>query len=584
MLGENKFHVLHMSESQRSDEVSPTLSTLLGGFLRTHPSVFYLYALFLLALPLEHIALPYLYGRVVDSLLHGRNLRTHMLWILGIHAIAHGTYTLSELEEARVFPSMISYLRDKVVRMLYKEQARDFQELETGRLLSVLLKFPITLYAYLEDWKTVILPESLVFLLVTAYLFSQDYVLGICSAVMALVAVGIIVLGPILCQTTAMQRDAHFNQMQEDLEEVFRNMMSILNADSFEQENDRMDQLVQQYRLASKKVIHRQVSVKFVLAIAEMIFLIGFVYRAYKLLRAKKISTGTFMTFFFLATTIQSSLDKVILYMKDLIHRWGTLQESVRTLRQMLPSASESAPAPPTQVAVAGEPTPGTVLSVRGLSYQYARGGGSWTLQDVTMDIHPGERVAFIGTIGSGKSTLLRLLLRYHPLRYGEIYLQGRPYRELEAHEIRRHMALVPQSAILFDRTIYENITYGIVPAPSEERVLEMIRELDLESILLAFAEGLHARVGKNGSRLSGGQRQVVWILRAILQNPAILLLDEPTASIDAKTKEAIQRLLERATQGRTVLMVTHDPFLMRQATRHIRFHRGRIMSDQQRK
>jgi ABC-type multidrug transport system fused ATPase/permease subunit len=142
-------------------------------------------------------------------------------------------------------------------------------------------------------------------------------------------------------------------------------------------------------------------------------------------------------------------------------------------------------------------------------------------------------------------------------------------------------MALVPQVPVLFDRSIYENIVYGIHPRPSEERVLALIREVGIDKILLSHGDGIHRRVGKNGSMLSGGQRQIVWILRALLQDPQVLLLDEPTAAIDPQTKQTVQSLLERASIGRTVLMVTHDEFLMSRATRLLRMHAGRLVSDE---
>jgi ABC-type multidrug transport system fused ATPase/permease subunit len=534
--------------------------------------------IFLIVTPLENIGLPLLYGRFLDKLLARKPVTRLVGMIVAIHILAHLAYIHSEQEESRMFPLLQAFLRQTLLSRIFQHQADDVRELETGKILSVLIKTPGMFYGFLDIWKKTLFPYFLVMALINGYVFYKNTAFGwiMLTIILGFVLVGL--WGAWACQEDAMDKDRIFNEMQEDVEEVFRNMMSILNADSFEEESHRMDTRVAEYSYRSSSLLKTQMVFKILLAILEFILIFVFLWKPYKMYRARTITAGEFIAFFFLSSTLQTSLDRILLQFPEVVHRWGVLQESFRTLRHVL--SCPPPPPPVAQVAPPQGPSPDALISIRSLWYFYP-GATAPAIADLSLDIHRGERVAIVGTIGSGKSTVLRLLLRYHPISSGEIYLEGMPSRSVLPADTRRTMALVPQVPVLFDRSIYENIVYGIHPRPSEERVLALIREVGIDKILLSHGDGIHRRVGKNGSMLSGGQRQIVWILRALLQDPQVLLLDEPTAAIDPQTKQTVQSLLERASIGRTVLMVTHDEFLMSRATRLLRMHAGRLVSDE---
>jgi ABC-type multidrug transport system fused ATPase/permease subunit len=194
--------------------------------------------------------------------------------------------------------------------------------------------------------------------------------------------------------------------------------------------------------------------------------------------------------------------------------------------------------------------------------------------------IPEGQTVLIVGHIGSGKSTLVRLLMKYAEPDDGDIYIHNIPYSKMKACDLRRLIGYVPQNPILFNRTVYENITYGL-PYVSREDVTFLINDLELASVL---PSDLDSSVGKYGSKVSGGQRQVIWILRTILQNPSIVLMDEPTSSMDEVTKAKIHKAMSLLMKDKTVVMVTHDSYLMQYATRVIEMDHGAIIADVQNK
>jgi ABC-type bacteriocin/lantibiotic exporter with double-glycine peptidase domain len=196
-------------------------------------------------------------------------------------------------------------------------------------------------------------------------------------------------------------------------------------------------------------------------------------------------------------------------------------------------------------------------------------------LNNFTLDIKKGEKLLIIGQIGSGKTTILKLLLRYKTPESGHVYYMGLPFEDIPRKELRKKIGYIPQAPVLLNRTLYENIVYG-TPNFSKDKVYEMIQNLQLDNIF--NKDRLDENVGKHGSKLSGGQRQVVWILRVLVQNPEILVMDEPTSAIDKDTKTFINRLFQLVMKNRTVIIVSHDEYMSTIVDRTIKMNNGSFL------
>jgi len=159
------------------------------------------------------------------------------------------------------------------------------------------------------------------------------------------------------------------------------------------------------------------------------------------------------------------------------------------------------------------------------------------------------------------------------------MYLDGVPYAHIQAIDLRRRVGYVPQTPILFNRSIIDNILYGNVRYTRND-VENIMKFFGVYDEFANTEHGLDTNIGKNGSRLSGGQRQLIWCMRVLLYDPDILILDEPTASIDEKTKRVLHSMLNIIMQNKTVIMVTHDPFLEGIASRIVTIKQGRVEDD----
>ena len=188
-------------------------------------------------------------------------------------------------------------------------------------------------------------------------------------------------------------------------------------------------------------------------------------------------------------------------------------------------------------------------------------------LRDITLSVRAGEKVALVGASGVGKSTLVSLLLRFYDLDAGRILFDGRDAREFDLATIRGNMAVVPQEVLLFGGTIRENIAYGR-PGASEEEIIEASRRANCHGFIIEFPEGYDTLVGERGVQVSGGQRQRIAIARALLKDPAILILDEATSSLDSASEHLIQQALDTLLEGRTAFIIAHRLSTVRQVDR----------------
>ena len=197
-------------------------------------------------------------------------------------------------------------------------------------------------------------------------------------------------------------------------------------------------------------------------------------------------------------------------------------------------------------------------------------------LNNLSLRVPPGQVVALVGPSGAGKSTLFSLLLRFNTAQQGRVLLDGRDLADLRAAELRRAVALVPQQSAVFSGTVAEAIAFGR-PA-TREQIQAAARLANADGFIEAMPGGYDARVEERGSNFSGGQLQRLAIARAVLGDPAVLLLDEATSALDAESEEAVQRGLDQAMAGRTVLVIAHRLSTVQEADQIVVLEHGRIV------
>ena len=219
-------------------------------------------------------------------------------------------------------------------------------------------------------------------------------------------------------------------------------------------------------------------------------------------------------------------------------------------------------------------------MELRNVSFRYpgeiSGNPSPLVLHEISIRIEPGRTVALCGPSGSGKSSILNLLLRFYDPANGEVTLDGRNLRSITCDSLRRHFALVQQETFLFNDSILDNIRYGHTEATMEQ-VIVAAKAANAHGFISNLPSGYDTKVGERGVRLSGGQKQRISIARAFLANPQVLLLDEPTSSVEPDSEAAIIAALDRLMTGRTTVLTSHRPSLINQADRVVVIEDGRV-------
>lgn len=197
-------------------------------------------------------------------------------------------------------------------------------------------------------------------------------------------------------------------------------------------------------------------------------------------------------------------------------------------------------------------------------------------LKDVSITAENGQQLAIVGPSGAGKSTLTALLLQFYTPEKGTIYFDDRAAKEFPLSQLRHQMAFVPQEVLLFGGTIRENIAYG-KPGATDEEIRDAAKKANAHVFIEKFPEQYETVVGERGIKLSGGQRQRIAIARAILKNPAILILDEATSSLDSESEQLVQEALDNLMQGRTSFVIAHRLSTIRNADKIVVIDKGLV-------
>jgi ATP-binding cassette subfamily B multidrug efflux pump len=260
--------------------------------------------------------------------------------------------------------------------------------------------------------------------------------------------------------------------------------------------------------------------------------------------------------------------------LNDLANQWNTLLSAIAGAERVFEILDEEEEAKDEGEAITIEAVQGAVAFSR-VSFSYNR--GERTLSDISFEANPGETIAIIGPTGAGKTSLIQLLSRFYDADEGHITVDGHDITSIRRESLRSHMAFVLQDSFLFEGTIRDNIRYGRLDA-TDAQVEEAAKLANAHSFIVRLSGGYDKVLSVDGSGISQGQKQLLAIARAILADPAILVLDEATSSIDTVTEIKIQEGLQRLMEGRTSFVIAHRLNTIRRADQILVLKDGRLL------
>ena len=411
-------------------------------------------------------------------------------------------------------------------------------------------KFPGILYSYLEESRNTLIPQIIVYIGAILYFSYYDKYIGVALFV---------VLGIVLCSIfytidkcfiISKTRDYKYNSLMEDINDIMKNSVSILNANSEKFEFERNELFQKDYYEYARNTLYCTYNTIYFLVPLVIVFFAWVLYRLYKHVKSGKLESYKMISIILILLYIMRSILQLINNMKEHVFNWGSIQNSLDIFNNCAPDEKH--------VTIIPDDIPnGFVLK----DIKYTYNDGKTVFDHYNLAIEQNKITLIVGEIGSGKSTLIKLLMKYQLPQEGTLYYNKRPYSSINVDELRTIIGYVPQVPILFNRTIYENIIYNNTKV-TENGVIDLMKQLGVEDMIYKFKDGLHTNVGIGGTKLSGGQRQIVWLLRIILQDPEVIILDEPTSALDDETKPVVQNMIKNIIKNKTIIMITHDKYL----------------------
>jgi ATP-binding cassette subfamily B protein len=502
-----------------------------------------------------------LHGRITDLF---KLLLSSLVWLFGVYALSLVASTFSTVILQRAAQKFVYTLRNQVYHKLQSQSLGYMQKQRSGDLISRAMGDVDELQNFVVNSIDLIIGDGGLWLAtVSIVLYLSWQVAGSSLAPLLIVYVMLRYFNAKVKPIYAAARQAAGDvttRLQENLSGI--TVIKIFNRE--QQEAQRFEQATNSYyRQQLRAITARNLFFPFSYAVGffSNVFMIG--VGGYLLLRHPNgsFTVGTLLLFRAYWWRLFGPV-QTLARVNDLFQR---ARASGGRVFEVL-DAPEELPDLPDAVAI--DHVRGA-MHLRDVSFRYPADSPDkvqpLVLHNIDVRIEPGQTVALCGPSGSGKSTILNLLLRFYDPAEGEVLLDGRDIRSVKRESFRRHVALVQQESFLFNDSVLDNIRYGHSDAKMEQ-VIAAATAANAHEFIAHLPNGYETKVGERGVRLSGGQKQRISIARAFLANPTLLLLDEPTSSVEPDSEATIIAALDRLMAGRTTVLTSHRPSLIGQA------------------
>jgi len=514
---------------------------------------------------------PYLVGTLLDASIPSlkglavapwqRDLDTVALVLLGTLLLQAGLMFVASLSFNLVGERAVVDLREDLYGRLITQPLRFFGEHRVGELTSRLSSD----LAQIQDTLTFTVAQTVRQAMLLAAGLAMIALTSVKLSLVMLSSVPVVMLIAVLFGRRIRQNSTHAqDRLAETSTVVEETLQGIANVkafgnEAFEQRRYRAG--LQGYlEVILRSARHRAALIAFIIFVIFGAIVLVMWYGSH-LMQRGELSHGELTRFVLYTLFIGggvSALPEIISSVQKTLGATQRVRELLREPTELPPRAVERT-----------EPVPRLSGRVEfdDVSFRYPSRADLPVLQHLQLAAAPGEKIALVGPSGAGKSTIVSLLLRFYEPDSGRLLLDGRDAREIDLAAVRGNMAIVPQEVMLFGGSIRENIAYGR-PRASEEEIRAAAERAHCHEFIARFPEGYDTLVGERGVKLSGGQRQRLAIARALLKDPAILILDEATSSLDSESEALIQQALDVLLEGRTAFIIAHRLATIRRADR----------------
>lgn len=509
--------------------------------------------------PLEMIVLSNLFSNftnAINTLDYEGSISA--LWkIAGLYILIDGIHMLNSYYDKINYPKMEKFIRFKLVDAIFKNIEVNYEDENISNTILKLLMIPNTVVSSTQSFIYMIVTFCITVFAILTYITYLNIQIGGLMIFSFIIFLFIYYYVLIKIKNKSEERATEEKILMTHIDDVLSNSLSVIACKKVEEEKDFLESKHNIYDEKHENQIWYSSKGTYLFAFFITAILVLYIYIILRFYKAKKITSETTVKLVIIVLFFIRYLKSTISRTVHIVIGYGKLAESEEIVQNILntitPNGNKS-----------GMPVNGQI-EFKNVSFNYGKkmeggeGGdqNSNSLENVSFKINPLDRVAIIGTNGSGKSTIVKLIMGYYKVSSGQILHNGVNVLDINREYLRSKIACVNQKVVLFNRSIIDNICYGnTIP---KEKVKQIIRELHVMRIFKNHPQGLETIAGLHGSKLSGGQKQIIYLLRCYLSKKPIIIMDEPTAAVDTSSKKYIMRMVDEMAKQSTLIVVTHD-------------------------
>ena len=528
-------------------------------YLLQNKFTFFLCSLLLLTYPLQKVVLPKYYGKVISNLQESSNKKfvESAKMLLIIYASIQFLHSIYQKIQGALVPKFSEFSMKKIFSSLLKNDNEDFENMKVGEILAKISKLPNLIYRYLDILKSVVFSQLIV---LASCIFHYYHISSRILLAFILVVFGVLLLQFVTYKTTMgveMQREREQDKIYQHLQDVLNNLISVIVCKNEEYEKDKLSTIFVSFTKTFNKVLNINFIMRVIFSFFNIFSFCLLNYILYKEYSNKNITKEHFISSFIITYSVLQLFNDSAHSVRMLVDMTSQITDMEHFFNNQIFQKKHSSHEK--HRFVNGD------IVFKDVTHKYSKDGGEHVaLKKVNLVIKQNENIALTGHIGSGKSTLIKTLLKLTIPTSGTVTIGGVNINNISKQELYSHVFYIPQKPKLMNRTLYENIIYGLEKPENKKDVLFKIEnimtfmKLD-DNTKQAFVEKMDDSVGLEGSKLSGGQRQIVWIIRALFRNPSIIVMDEPTSSLDKSNKQKIYNIIEEIGLQKTIIVISHD-------------------------
>ena len=547
------------------------IHNLLLKFVKKNIIIFSLYFLFsLIQYPIHYVYIPEYYGKVINSFKDNKLSVFNYFFklLIGLYIIENVLGIFVLIISYFIIPNFTEYATGSIFEFIINHYENDFENISIGEILSKIIRVPDILFDYIDIIKNEFLKYLFVFISGFFHYYTVSKWSFISYGIMVIINYIYIFIMYILFNKYELKSNNLQDKMYEILVDCLNNLVSIY---TFNQEQNEKDKFYSSYFKKYKDNMYKNKGLylksdfiwSFV-TIGMFIILNYFLYDSYK---TKSITSEKAVSTFI----ITFSIVRIFEISERSAHNISRLHSQINDIELFFNNISVYNENPK---KIVNKTFKNGDIQIKNVYHKYK---DKFVLENININIQKGEKVAFVGQIGSGKSTLVKLIMGFQPLLMGNITIGNIDINNISNNELRENIFYIPQKPKLFNRTLYENIVYGLKTPPTKEDILSILDDLKLDDLSNEFKERMDELMGIEGNNLSGGQKQIVWLLRAFFRKTYIVILDEPTSALDPQNKNKLIHVIKRLTVGKTLIIISHDH--IDESFRKIQFKDGQITS-----